>query len=87
MSKLAYVVPISGDLLILMEHEKEKSECPGKHLGPFSPQEKNFPYSCLLLLTCRILTQNSDFSPQFSHAMCYFDIYKLIVSIMKSTKH
>ena len=40
MSQLVLVVPMSGDYLILMEHEKEKSECPGKGLGLSSSQEE-----------------------------------------------
>ena len=39
-SQLVHVVPNSGDLLILMEKEKEKSGCPGKGLGPFTSQEE-----------------------------------------------
>ena len=39
-SHFVHVVLISGDLLILKEQEKEKSECPGKGLGPFSSQEE-----------------------------------------------
>ena len=39
-SHLVHVVLISGDLLILIEQEKEKSECPRMSLGPSSPQEE-----------------------------------------------
>ena len=39
-SHLVHVVLNSGDLLILKEQEKEKGECPGKGLGPFSSQEE-----------------------------------------------
>ena len=38
-SHLVHVVLISGDLLILTEQEKEKSECPWKGLVPSSLQE------------------------------------------------
>ena len=37
-SHLVHVVLISGDLLILKEQEKEKSECPWKGLVPSSQE-------------------------------------------------
>ena len=37
-SKLVHIIPISGDLIILTEQEKEKSECPWKGLVPSSQE-------------------------------------------------
>ena len=85
-SHLVHVVLISGDLLILKEQEKEKSECPEKGLGPFSSQEE-IPWTLASYVQVADLNITSDLFFSIYHSMCDFDMLKSIVSMMKSLHH